>query len=373
MARSEFWNRTVYYPLAISDPKSNPALIDAINSSPEKLAESDRSMTRAIVGAAREVILCKTGDSIKFIVIGIGLSARNGALEIARTWEIRVNDFDEATVIVATALTEMVPVHPEDDESGVLLVKIHQSILDEGFVAKREDGTVQRYRLGGGLVEYSPSGEPTVNSAQPAEILLAGLREDARRRETEEAHRIVLSLRSGIEELASLLDSELRDEAALQGCLTRNPTLFGLHYRRVIPKYRLGSEYEMDYALEHVSGLVDLVEIEPSNFRLYTTSGNPRAELVHAEQQVLDWIEWIERHGEYARSGLPGILRPRAYVVIGRRTSLSSDDRRRLARRNATWGDSLQILTFDDLLDEARNVLHVLSALSAGGDSSVLP
>ena len=62
----------------------------------------------------------------------------------------------------------------------------------------------------------------------------------------------------------------------------------------------------MDYALERRSGLVDLVEIEASHHFLFTLRGNPRQHLIHAEQQVLDWLHWIEAHGAYARERLGG-------------------------------------------------------------------
>jgi hypothetical protein len=142
--------------------------------------------------------------------------------------------------------------------------------------------------------------------------------------ERETAGRILASLRIAIEDLSRCLAGEGRNEGVLQRCLTDNPILFGPEYVRVIPKHRLGAEFEMDYALERVSGLFDLVEIEASSHALFTRSGNPTQQLVHAEQQVLDWIDWIEAHGEYARYGLPGLVSPVGYVVIGRSTSLAA-------------------------------------------------
>jgi hypothetical protein len=61
--------------------------------------------------------------------------------------------------------------------------------------------------------------------------------------------------------VTTLLAEGVREEE-LQRCLTRNPTLFGAEYREIKPKHRLGAEFEMDYALVRVSGVVDIVEIE---------------------------------------------------------------------------------------------------------------
>jgi len=176
-----------------------------------------------------------------------------------------------------------------------------------------------------------------------------------------EAIRVLTELRSGINELSGLLEKDTLDEGSLQRCLTNFPILFGLQYQRVIPKYQLGSDFELVFALEITYGLVDLVEIEASNLRLYTNAGNPTKELVHAEQQILDWLEWLEANARLARDDLPGMMRPVGQIIIGRRNSLSSKDLIRLKRRNAAWQGSIQVLTYDDLLDRARNVVDLLT------------
>jgi hypothetical protein len=132
----------------------------------------------------------------------------------------------------------------------------------------------------------------------------------------------------------------------------------------VLPKHRLGSEYEMDYALERLDGVVDLLEIEASTHRLFTQAKNPTQHVVHAEQQVLDWLDWIDTNGEYARTGpkgLAGLVRPVGYVLIGRSTDWSDDDFARLRRRNQALSGSIRVVTYDQLLEHARNLLSRLT------------
>jgi hypothetical protein len=176
-----------------------------------------------------------------------------------------------------------------------------------------------------------------------------------------EAERVIASLTAALDELESELQKNERDENALQRILTSRPSLLGLEYRAIIPKHSLGAEYELDYAAITTNGFVHCIEIEPSNMELYTKAGNPRAELVHAEQQVLDWLDWMDRHREYAAAKLPTLLRPTGTVVIGRRGDLSDKDVLRLERRNAAWSGTLRILTYDDLVDQGRAVLGWLT------------
>lgn len=83
---------------------------------------------------------------------------------------------------------------------------------------------------------------------------------------------------------------------------------------------------------------------------------------MHAEQQVLDWLEWLETNFRSARDELPGLTRPFALVCIGLRSALSDSDKTKLRRRNSTWAGVITILTYDDLLDRARGVLDVLTS-----------
>lgn len=89
---------------------------------------------------------------------------------------------------------------------------------------------------------------------------------------------------------------------------------------RIIP-------FSLDYCLS----------IPPSLFRAF------------APQQVEHWFRWLREHPEheFARSlcGLP----PKGLVVIGRSRSLDDETRAALAHMNTN--STIQILTYDELLD----------------------
>jgi hypothetical protein len=206
-----------------------------------------------------------------------------------------------------------------------------------------------------------------LNRAEPvmpteARVLFATARRELDTRA--EAGRVLLALRLAIEDLSGALESEVRNEAQLQLCLTRHPILFGPEYSRLVPKFRLGGDYEMDFALVRSAGLVDLVELEASTHPVFNKRGAPSGALVHAEQQVLDWLAWLDRCGELARRDLPGIQRPVGYVVIGRDTGWDENTHRRLQQRNAVFGGAVQVLTWDGLLQRASTLLRHLEGLS---------
>lgn len=364
MSRSDRWHEPRYFPLGVSSPDANPDLVEALKKCPE--AKSGQEMTTwDLIGASRELILRVVEDKYELDFIEFGLDAKTGSLMLARTWSGIDLDENEVKKQLAGAVAQDVPVYPDDEDAADHLARLHVSLFTDGFTMDREGEPIRYEWRGNKRITYDPDIdkwqiEPTA-SLFPADTLALAREANERQQLVVEAVRVLNDLRSGVDELSRLLENDTRDEGSLQRCLTRFPILFGLQYQRVIPKYRLGSDFELDFALEITYGLVDLVEIEASNLRLYTKVGNPTKELVHAEQQILDWLEWLEANARLARDDLPGMMRSVGQVIIGRRNSLSSNDLTRLRRRNATWQGSIQVLTYDDLLDRARNVIDLLT------------
>lgn len=175
------------------------------------------------------------------------------------------------------------------------------------------------------------------------------------------AHLLLSNLNEAIQKLENILEQEVRNENDIQKCISEYPILFGTEYVEVMPKHKLGSEYETDYVLKRNNGLYDVIELEASTHKLYTKDGNPTSNLTHAEQQIYDWLEWIEHNNSYARETLKEFYTPTGYIIIGRSKDLSEKDRVRLRRRNIILKNSLLILTYDDLLERSKNLYNLLT------------
>lgn len=338
----------------------------------EKQKDGERAVLSQLLASAHEIIFrLEEGEPILNLV-GWSFDPETFELVLASSWEISgfEDDLEELKWYIALALIHHAPVIPNSSDDEVALAALYRSLIQEGVVHEdHSSGSVRiaLTRYGGRL---SPASE-VLERLSENEVLTAGeekLLRDAlgeRVREHAEAAKVLAGLRAGIEELRALLDQDEVAESELQRCLTRNPLLFGSQYREVKPKHQLGNQYEMDYALVRLTGLVDLVEIERSTDPVYNKKGDPSGRLVHAEQQVLDWLSWIEEHSSYARKYLPGLERPLGYVVIGRDRDLDEKAKQRLARRNATLSGSLEVFTFDQLAQRAEALLLALT--STGG------
>lgn len=233
------------------------------------------------------------------------------------------DDDDDVKRHLAFALAEEIPVLAKTDAEQARLDALTRELLTIGFASKDTSGAPVRYRL-------TPAGQEVDLNDQTGKHVLAAGRQPSlsetrlvvsKLKQELDAHqaagRVLASLRLANAELATALANDVV-EAELQTVLTKHPVLFGPDYVRVIPQHRLGAEYVMDFALQRASGSFDLVEIERSTHALFKkTDGAPTAALAHAEQQVLDWLAWTERHGTYARERLVGLTRPQGWIVIG--------------------------------------------------------
>lgn len=375
MARRDKWKQPLRLLTFISAQEQN--VLDFIEAHQRRVKERGVALQEMsdleIIRAARELIFGMRDGTPYFDVIMYTLDSETIQIQLGSTLEILPpEDLSDESVsehirgTLALAAAAEVPVYPNTEDDEPILLRYYREMLIHGFVAPDGKGGRVRLKLVGSPGDQIDSPEyferySATKWFSPAEIGLVRNAILTELRQREVAGRVLASLRLAINELSECLDAQQRNEGELQNCLTENPILFGTEYVRVIPKHRLGAEYEMDYALERVSGIVDLVEIEASTHRLFTKAGKPSQFLVHAEQQVLDWMDWIEQHGGYARSSHPGLISPVGYVVIGRSNELTYEDQRRLTRRNLVFQGKLTILTYDDVLSNAKVLLDRLS------------
>jgi hypothetical protein len=79
--------------------------------------------------------------------------------------------------------------------------------------------------------------------------------------------------------------------------------------------------------------------------------------------QLRDFQAWIADNRAYAESKLPGIRRPEGLVVIGRHSQLSPELEKRLDEENFSRRGHIKVITYDDLLNQARVVYENLLAV----------
>lgn len=168
---------------------------------------------------------------------------------------------------------------------------------------------------------------------------------------TESSIKISVSL---IDEFSDLINQNLREEE-YQRYLALHPVFLDPLANSVIPKQALGLEHITDFVVKRLDNEFILVEIERPQDSIFTKSNDFSARFTHAYGQILDFLEWIESHGEYARSLMPGIFSPKGLLIIGSRKKLTVQQVAKLRRLNLN-SRNIEVLTFDDLITKAENL-----------------
>ncbi|MEZ4918456.1 MAG: DUF4263 domain-containing protein [Saprospiraceae bacterium] len=367
-SRLSIWNEEKGYPLWFKTPVS-PEFQKLLDKKKRKEKPAKTTMFE-MYQMMHEIIFDKVDHKPIFHCICRVLDTTDLRLYFDNTMDLlppeNESEYEEHILnVLGSAISMEIPVYPNTDIVENELNKFYRSVIKDGFWASNDDGTKVRLRPTNAQ-HLSDIDFENIEKLDVKKFLGPSVVSIIREVINEElqhlsnAQKTLQLIEIGISQLEGLLKSSVRNENALQTCITENPILFGLEYKRVIPKHQLGSDYELDYALEKHSGHFDIVEIESSTLSLFNKRGDPSNHLIHAEQQVLDWFEWVDRHYGYSREKLENFYSPTGYIVIGRGDKLNSQQNNKILRRNKMFNGKVNILTYDDLLEKAKKIMEIL-------------
>jgi hypothetical protein len=172
-----------------------------------------------------------------------------------------------------------------------------------------------------------------------------------------------LQLHDGICGDLERLISKGLPEKAFQEFLEAHPTVLDPGASEVVPRQNLGELWKTDFVVRRLDDRYIFVEIEKPQDRLFTRYPQPSTALSHAVGQVLSWFTSVEDNISYAHAhGFPGIHAPQGIVVIGRKKDMNAEQLRMLRTLNDILAPRVEVLTYDDVLDNARNIVRNLTA-----------
>lgn len=165
------------------------------------------------------------------------------------------------------------------------------------------------------------------------------------------------------DQFASLIEQKL-DEGSYQDFLERNPAILDPLAASIIPQQRLGSEFKCDFVIKRLDDEYVVVEIEKPQDVPFANKKNPKpsTHLSRPLGQILSWLSWLEDHREYANAHFPGIHSPQGLIVVGRKNALTNVQLRMLKALNDNLSPRIRIQTYDDILENARNIARNLTS-----------
>jgi hypothetical protein len=168
-----------------------------------------------------------------------------------------------------------------------------------------------------------------------------------------------------IDEFRELLAEDTSEEELHQFLKDSGPLLGLTSTIDPISKVPLGSDYVTDFIVREVPDGYVLVEIERPGLRLFNKPkkvGYPperSRDFNHALEQTEMWRDWVGRYHSYITDQFPGISpTPLCWLIAGRNTTLSTEEREQLVRYNEKHRHSIRVWTYDDFLERIETVLR---------------
>ena len=164
-----------------------------------------------------------------------------------------------------------------------------------------------------------------------------------------------------IAEFEALVNARKTLEPRLQKFLEQNSWIWGFEYTEAIPKQQLGEKHEIDFLLKRIDGIWEIVEIEGGSLPLFTKKLDPRKELRHATQQVINYQSFCMRNYSYLSSEVKkDIFAPKGYVIMG--NALSDSEKRKLEELSKSH-PFVEVHTYQYLISRAKRFIKTLKAL----------
>lgn len=155
-------------------------------------------------------------------------------------------------------------------------------------------------------------------------------------------------------------------ETNAQEWLESHTWFFGPKYLDQEPKKDWFGD-EFDFMLQRYDTFYDVIELKPPNEKLFVGKGespskplSPSSTLKKSISQVIEYLEKVSGLAsyEYYRGG-NYTLKPEGIIVIGRsKNTKEKEEKKRVVLNSYLHG--IQIITYDNLLEKARNFVKML-------------
>jgi len=137
----------------------------------------------------------------------------------------------------------------------------------------------------------------------------------------------------------------------------------------ILEERKIDTNHIADFLVQAFDGFVDIVEIKKPNFPFWANSKDhnnliPSTDLIKAITQCQNYLYEIEREVNdiktYERLKTR-IIKPRCLLIFGRSRDWSDEEREAYRILNSSYVN-LTILTYDHLLERAKNVMSKIDA-----------
>ncbi len=175
-----------------------------------------------------------------------------------------------------------------------------------------------------------------------------------------------INKKKSIEEFEGMLVEDL-SENSWQDWFENNKWILGSDFVRIVDDRRIDTTNIADYLMQSFDGFLDIIEIKkPNDIPFWSNTKDhdnfiPSSALVKAITQCLNYIYSIEQKTNDAafreQTGCK-VVKPRCTLIFGRSNDWDDEMKKSFRILNSSYSQ-LSIMTYDQLLDRAKNVLGI--------------
>ncbi|MBN2821976.1 MAG: DUF4263 domain-containing protein [Coriobacteriia bacterium] len=172
--------------------------------------------------------------------------------------------------------------------------------------------------------------------------------------------------RDAVSRFEAMLDEDL-PEADWQAWFTANPWVLGTEFVEILDERAIDTANITDYLMRAHDGFVDVVEIKrpDGGLRFWAPRKDhenlyPHTDLVKALTQTMNYLTELELEAnsqKFIERVGARVLKPRGILVFGRSLAWGDDELRARRVLNSSF-HNMTILTYDDVLERAKRMLH---------------
>jgi len=166
--------------------------------------------------------------------------------------------------------------------------------------------------------------------------------------------------------------SETSGKNSWQKWLKNHSWMFGVYYNEPYEKNQVGFSSIPDYLFPTIDGFIDIYEIKLPSHDIIKADTNHSGSFMwsgkanEAISQCVNYLHEIELHQlllvkniEKAYNVKLSFIKPRAFVIIGDKSKLNTEDEKEALRKLNYSLHGIEVLTYNDLKDRGHQILKI--------------
>ncbi len=213
-----------------------------------------------------------------------------------------------------------------------------------------------------------PPREPAdllMSESQFVELIKANIRS------TDDFYKLlqVQKMELAVARLEAIINGDFENEVEIQKFLKENIWMFGNDYVHIVENGKINAQNILDMVPQDFESYIDVIEVKLPTEKLFHFDESHKnyycsSKLTKATAQTQNYIyelEGISQSEEYQRDNNCKIVRPKGIILFGSVEPLNEDEKRYLRILNSSY-HNLQIITYQQLLEKAKNTLALLKS-----------